>query len=61
MIKLEVKGRTLLVTLDRPKVRNAWNPELALGLQEISATSHDSHAAPIDAEAFLSAVYRYQE
>ena len=34
MIKLEVKGRTLLVTLDRPKVRNAWNPELAQGLHE---------------------------
>ncbi len=40
---------------------NLLPPELALGLQEISATSHDSHAAPIDAEAFLSAVYRYQE
>ncbi len=34
MLKTEVKGRTLLVTLDRPEVRNAWNPELARGLRE---------------------------
>jgi len=32
MIQLEVKGHTLVVTLDRPKVKNAWNPALAQGL-----------------------------
>ena len=34
MLKTEVRGRTLLLTLDRPEVRNAWNPELARGLHE---------------------------
>lgn len=34
MIQLEVKGHTLLVTLDRPKVKNAWNPAQAQGLHD---------------------------
>lgn len=34
MIQLEVQGHTLVVILDRPAVRNAWNPELAQGLHD---------------------------
>ncbi len=40
---------------------NLLPPELALGLQEIPATSHERHAVPTDVDAFLSAVYRFQE
>ena len=34
MLKTEIRGRTLVLTLDRPEVRNAWNPALARGLHE---------------------------
>lgn len=34
MIRQEVQGHTLLVTLDRPKVKNAWNPAVAQGLHD---------------------------
>ncbi len=40
---------------------NLLPPELALGLQEIPATGHEHHAVPTDVDAFLSAVYRFQE
>ncbi len=40
---------------------NLLPPELALGLQEIPAASHEVHAVPTDVDAFLSAVYRFQE
>ena len=35
MIEHEVRGHTLLVTLNRPEVKNAWNPELAQGLRDM--------------------------
>ena len=35
--------------------------ELALGLQEIPLASHGQHSVPTDVDAFLSAVYRFQE
>ena len=40
---------------------NLVPPELALGLQEIPLSGHAEHPAPTDVEAFLSAVYRFQE
>lgn len=40
---------------------NCVPAELALGLQEIPVSGHESHVCPTDAEAFLSAVYRFQE
>ncbi|WP_374243866.1 hypothetical protein [Zoogloea sp.] len=40
---------------------NLLPPELALGLQEIPAAEHGQHAVPTDVDAFLSAVYRFQE
>lgn len=40
---------------------NLLPPELALGLQEIPASSPERHFVPTDVEAFLSAVYRFQE
>lgn len=35
--------------------------ELALGLQEVASVGRGQHAVPTDVEAFLAAVYRYQE
>jgi len=40
---------------------NPLPPELALGLQEVASVGRGQHAAPTDVEAFLAAVYRYQE
>ncbi len=40
---------------------NLVPPELALGLQEIPHPSHVKHPVPTDVDAFLSAVYRFQE
>ncbi|MBP7392498.1 MAG: hypothetical protein KA945_01545 [Zoogloea sp.] len=40
---------------------NLLPPELALGLQEIPLASHGQHPVPTDVDAFLSAVYRFQE
>lgn len=40
---------------------NPLPPELALGLQEIPAASRERYCGPTDVDAFLSAVYRYQE
>ncbi|MDD3352682.1 hypothetical protein [Zoogloea sp.] len=40
---------------------NLLPPELALGLQEIPVSSHGKHFVPTDADAFLNAVYLYQE
>ena len=40
---------------------NLLPPELALGLQEIPVASHEKHLVPTDVDAFLNAVYRYQE
>jgi hypothetical protein len=40
---------------------NLLPPELALGLQEIPVTSSERHFVPTDVDAFLSAVYRFQE
>lgn len=41
---------------------NLLPPELALGLQEVSAGSHaTSRPVPMDVDAFMAAVYRYQE
>lgn len=34
MIEQEIQGHTLLVKFNRPKVRNAWNAELAQGLHD---------------------------
>lgn len=34
---------------------------LALGLQEIPVSSQERHFIPTDVDAFLSAVYRFQE
>lgn len=35
--------------------------ELALGLQEIPVATPERHFVPSDVDAFLSAVYRFQE
>ncbi|NML26260.1 hypothetical protein HHL15_10955 [Zoogloea sp. G-4-1-14] len=40
---------------------NPLPPELALGLQEIPASTPERHFVPTDVDAFLSAVYLYQE
>ena len=40
---------------------NLLPPELALGLQEIPLASHGARPVPVDVDAFLSAVYRFQE
>ena len=40
---------------------NLVPPELALGLQEIPLSGHAEHPVPTDVDAFLSAVYRFQE
>lgn len=40
---------------------NLLPPELALGLQEIPVTSPERHFVPTDVDAFLKAVYRFQE
>jgi len=40
---------------------NPLPPELALGLQEIPVAAHEQHKVPTDVEAFLKAVYRFQE
>lgn len=49
MVLHEVRGHTLLVTLDRPKVKNAWNAELADGL-------HDSWLRLVADDALRSCV-----
>lgn len=40
---------------------NPLPPELVLGLQEVASVGRGQHAVPTDVEAFLAAVYRYQE
>lgn len=40
---------------------NLVPPELALGPQEIPLSGHAEHPVPTDVDAFLSAVYRFQE
>lgn len=40
---------------------NPLPPDLALGLQEIPANPPERHFVPTDVDAFLSAVYRFQE
>lgn len=40
---------------------NPLPPELALGLQEIPVSMPERHVVPTDVDAFLSAVYRFQE
>lgn len=40
---------------------NFLPPELALGLQEVAVTHAERHFVPTDVDAFLSAIYRFQE
>lgn len=40
---------------------NLLPPELALGLQEVATVAHEHHGVPTDVDAFLSAVYLFQE
>jgi hypothetical protein len=40
---------------------NLLPPEVVLGLQEVPVASPERHFVPTDVDAFLSAVYRFQE
>lgn len=40
---------------------NLLPPELALGLQEVAVSTAGRHFVPTDVDAFLSAIYRFQE
>lgn len=66
---MESGARTYLDREDEPGLAygeevlnaNPLPPELALGLQEIPASAPERHFVPTDVDAFLSAVYRFQE
>lgn len=58
---LDLDGETGLTYSDEVLNANLLPPELALGLQEIPLSSGGRHFVPVDVDAFLSAVYRFQE
>ena len=58
---LDLDGESGLAYSEEVLSANLLPPELALGLQEIPVSSPERHFVPTDVDAFLSAVYRFQE